>query len=255
MKPMHLLIVSLFACKTPAPKPVTTPTPSPAPAPITPPDAEVIELLTRDDVTLEADWYDSGVAGGPAFVLLHMIPPTYDRTSWPAAFIDRLIEQGWSVLVLDRRGAGASEGLAIEAYEGPDGKLDVEAATRFLQDRAAGPLAIIGASNGTTSMLDYTVWAGGEGLPAPVAVGLMTGGTYTENQNSFSSLPPIPAVFTYSTAERAWSEDQRPLDPGSWSFLEYEGGAHGTQMFDVKPKVKGDLVDFFASVFRVDFAP
>lgn len=249
MKSTSLLLVLLAACKTP-PETVPTPTPTPAPAPVTPPGAELVELTTRDDVTLVADWYDSGVSGSPAFVLLHMIPPNNDRTNWPANFIDRLVEQGWSALVVDRRGAGASGGEAIEAYEGPNGKHDVEAATAFLQDRGAGELAIIGASNGTTSMLDYTVWAPTEGLPEPVAVGLMTGGTYTENQNPMSALPQIPAVFTYSTAERGWSEAQRPLDPGTWSFLEYEGGAHGTQMFDAKPKVKGDLVDFFAGVLE-----
>ena len=61
-----------------------------------------------------------------------------------------------------------------------------------------------------------------------------------------ATMPQIPAVFTYSTVEAAWSVDQMAHDPGSWSFLEYEGGDHGTRMFDAKPRVKGDLVDFFA---------
>lgn len=211
----------------------------------TPPPSEVVTVQTRDGVTLEADLYPTGIAEGPAFVLLHMIPPANDRTGWPASFIDRLVDQRWAVLALDRRGAGASGGNPAEAYEGEKGRYDVEAAVLDLQARGYGDIAIIGASNGTTSMIDYTVWAGGEGLPVPVALGFMTGGTYTESQTPMSALPDLPAVFTYSTAERAWSEAQRPLDPGSWSFLEYDGGDHGTRMFEAKPEVAGDLVDFF----------
>lgn len=53
------------------------------------------------------------------------------------------------------------------------------------------------------------------------------------------------AVFTYSTAERAWSEDQRPLDPGTWVFQEYAEGDHGTRMFDAAPEVADDLLAFY----------
>jgi len=215
------------------------------PTDFTPPDEMVITVETRDGVMLEGDLYPTGIEGGPAVLLLHMIPPGNDRTNWPTDFIDLLVAQGWAVLALDRRGAGGSDGVAQEAYEGDNGKFDAEAATLALIDGGYGDLAIIGASNGTTSLLDYTVWAGGEGLPVPVAIGFMTGGGYTETQNDMELLDSsIPAVFTYSTAERAWSEEQRPLDQGSWSFLEYDGGAHGTSMFSAKPRVKGDLIDF-----------
>ncbi|MBX2800326.1 MAG: alpha/beta hydrolase [Myxococcales bacterium] len=230
---------------------VTTPTPTPEPTPTPVPTtqkSEVVQLQTRDEVTLEADFYDAGVDGSPAFVLLHMIPPGNDRTNWPTDFMELLVDNGWSALAVDRRGAGGSDGVASEAYTGPNGKFDVEAAVSFLSDRGATDLVLIGASNGTTSLLDYAVWAGGEGLPEPVAVGFMTGGNYTENQNAMKTLPQIPAVFTYSTAESAWSDAQKPLDPGSWSFLEYANGSHGTRMFGDKPDVRTDLVDFFSGV-------
>ena len=74
----------------------------------------------------------------------------------------------------------------------------------------------------------------------------MTGGTYTENNSPMASLPKVPAVFTYSTDERDWSEAQRALDPGSWSFHEYPDGAHGTGMFEAVPAVTDDLAAFFA---------
>ncbi|MEN0061911.1 MAG: hypothetical protein AAGA48_07140 [Myxococcota bacterium] len=229
----------------PNPAPTTAPSPDPTPGPG---DAEVVTLTTRDDVSLEADFYAADGTGGPAFVLLHMIPPGNDRGNWPASFISALSEEGWAVLALDRRGAGNSGGNATEAYTGPSGKYDVEAATLFLADRGYGDVAIIGASNGTTSMIDYTVWAGDNDRTVPVALGFMTGGNYTESQTEMSTVPQLPSVFTFSTAERAWSEDQRDLDPGTWSFQEYDGGAHGTRMFDAKPDVTADLVGFFGGV-------
>jgi hypothetical protein len=76
----------------------------------------------------------------------------------------------------------------------------------------------------------------------------MTGGTYTETNTSMTEVPTVPAVFTFSTEERAWSVDQQPLDPGTWSFLEYPDGDHGTRMFDAAPEVSDDLVAFFTSV-------
>lgn len=241
------LFLALVACgggddSQTSPTPSTTHTSTP-PEP-TIPEPQVIDLPTRDGITLVADYWQAD-PGSPAVVLLHMVPPSNDRTTWPLPFVRDLAAQGWSVIRLDRRGAGDSEGVAEEAYLGEKGRYDVEAAVLRLEADGAGDLAIIGASNGTTSMLDYTVWAPGEGLPPPVALGFMTGGTYTENNTPMSSLPAIPAVFTYSTAERDWSVAQQGLDPGSWTFLEYPAGDHGTRMFDAAPEVRPDLVEFF----------
>ncbi|MCB9745806.1 MAG: hypothetical protein H6740_24740 [Alphaproteobacteria bacterium] len=214
-----------------------------------PPDGGVITLTTRDGVELVADYLPAEAEGAPAVVLLHMIPPNWDRTTWPEDFRQALYAQGWSVLVVDRRGAGDSGGEAVDAYVGEKGRYDVEACALELAEDGAGPLAIIGASNGTTSMLDYAVWAAGEGLPEPVALGFMTGGTYTEAQTRMSELGEVPAVFTYSTDERAWSiAQQAHAAAGGWAFLEYADGAHGTHMFTAAPGVKDDLVSWLSGI-------
>lgn len=233
------MIWMLAAC-TPTPTPTVTPTETP------PEGAERIELTTRDDVQLVADAY-RGPAGAPAVLLLHMIPPANDRTTWPASFIASLQAEGWWVVALDRRGAGESGGVAQEAYLGPNGRYDAEAAALWLEAEGAGDLAILGASNGTTTALDYALWAGEADRPVPVALGFMTGGTYTEAQNEVSSLT-VPAVFTYSTAERAWSVDQQSGAPESWVFHEYANGDHGTRMFDAEPSVADDLIAFLGGV-------
>lgn len=244
---LALLLLSLAACKRPStstpndtdPNGTTTEDTSVGPP-------TVITVETRDEVTLEGDWW-AGDPGAPGFVLLHMIPPANDRTGWPRWFEKDLVREGYAVLAIDRRGAGGSEGVAVEAYEGPNGKYDVEACVVYLLDQGAGSVVIVGASNGTTSMIDYAVWAPDEGLAEPRALGFMTGGTYTENQTLMADVPKVPAVFTYSTAEAAWSVAQQALDPGSWSFLEYPDGAHGTGMFDAAPEVGDDLVAFFTA--------
>lgn len=241
MSPTSLLPALLLACTAGSPQADDT-----GSAP--PPGVEVVTLSTRDEVALVGDLY-AGPADAPAVLLLHMTPSGgWNRTDWPGDFLQLLVDRGWWVLALDRRGAGESGGVAQDAYEGDAGRYDVEAAALLLRERGAGELAVIGASNGTTSMIDYAAWAGGEGLPVPVALGFMTGGAYTENQTAMESVPPVPAVYTYSTAERAWSVDQQALDPGSWSFLEYADGDHGTKMFDAAPEVRTDLEDFLAAV-------
>lgn len=202
------------------------------------PPHEVVHLDTEDGLRLEADWYAGGSRG---VLLLHMTPVKYDRTSWPGDFIRGLLDDGASVLVPDRRGAGGSEGEAEDAFEGPDGVLDARAAVDFLVANGVEDLSIVGASNGTTTTLDYAVTAAAEGDPVPDAIVLMSPGSYTENQHAFADLEHDRVMFTYPPEERDWPEAQRALDPGTWRFCEYEGGAHGTFLFEAAPVVAEDL--------------
>lgn len=214
------------------------------------PDAGVITLETRDGVTLEADYLPAPTEGAPAVVLLHMIPPSNTRADWPASFRDQLTAKGWSVLAVDRRGAGGSGGIASEAYTGEKGRYDVEACAKRLAEDGYGELVILGASNGTTSMIDYAVWAPSEGLPEPVGLAFLSGGSYTEAQTAMEDVPKVPMAFLYPPAESDWPEAQQPLDPGTWSFTSYEGGDHGTRLFttEVDARVQADLVAFIEGV-------
>lgn len=210
--------------------------------------AGVVTRATRDGVDIEAD-YLPGEAGAPAVILLHMIPPSNTRADWPDSLRQRLTARGWAVVALDRRGAGGSGGKAEDAYDGDKGRYDVEPFAKLLTDEGYGDLAIIGASNGTTTMIDYAVWAPTEGLPEPVALGFLSGGPYTENQTAMSAVPKVPMSFVYPPNEAAWPDAQRDLDPGTWSFKAYDGGAHGTRMFttDVSDAVQADVEAFLAS--------
>jgi hypothetical protein len=210
----------------------------------TAPQGGVIELGTRDDLTLVADYYPAPEESAPAVVLLHMYATYYDRTDWPLEFIDGLHAAGLTVLVPDRRGAGDSEGDSEESWDGEKGKWDVEACTLRLAEDGYGALALVGASNGTTSMIDYAAWAPTEGLPEPVALGFMTGGSYTEANTSMEDVPGLPALFVYGSEEATWSVAQQDLDPGSWTFVQYEDGGHGVFLFETNPEVADELQGF-----------
>ena len=166
-----------------------------------------VVFKTDDGVTLQADYYPSEHGHAAAVILLHMIPPNWDRTSYPSAFIDQLVGAGFSVLNVDRRGAGGSGGIATEAYVGPGGALDVKAAVGFLATQpcrfAEQKLVVVGASNGTTSALDYAVLAQRKQVtqgavtpatPPVAALVFLSPGPYTEKQNPFARPPRYPGT-------------------------------------------------------------
>ncbi|MEQ8457838.1 MAG: CocE/NonD family hydrolase [Sandaracinaceae bacterium] len=213
--------------------------------------AETVTLTTEDGVTLEADALRPAGEIRGAVALFHMIPPFNTRGNYPAELLDALTERGLAVLNVDRRGAGGSEGDPVEAYEGPAGRLDVLAAVQWLVDDPCVPdvpYALVGASNGTTSVLDFTVDPGA--VSGPSAIAFLTGGGYTENQNAIAdhrdALDPLPLLFLYSTEERAWSAAFEADGSASWRFEEVADGAHGTNMFGAAPATIELVADFLA---------
>jgi pimeloyl-ACP methyl ester carboxylesterase len=211
----------------------------------------VVKLVTSDGIALEAELTTTGRPAGPAVILLHMIPPTNNRTNYATSIVSALVAKGISVLNVDRRGAGGSEGVAKDAYLGPKGALDAKAAVDFLGAHACAfdraRIGIVGASNGTTTAVDYAVSA----AVAPRALVFLTGGTYTEAQTKISSqrakLDPIPILFVYSSAESAWSAGFATAPSAKWAFKEYANGDHGTRIFTAAPASIDDVSAFLAT--------
>ncbi|MCO4773961.1 MAG: hypothetical protein KDA24_28265 [Deltaproteobacteria bacterium] len=202
-------------------------------------DEAVVEIATTDGVTLTADYRPAASEERGAVVLFHMIPPGNDRSGFPVEVRDAIAARDLTVLNVDRRGAGGSDGIAEEAYEGDGGRLDMEAAVRFLASAQlpcrvdTRSIALLGASNGTTSVLDYTVGRDAT-LPQPATLIWMSPGGYTESQNRIPDhrglLDVIPVLWMYPDSEDyalSYIDDAAP----SWRFVEL-GSAHGTRMFD-----------------------
>jgi dienelactone hydrolase len=185
-----------------------------------------------------------------------MIPPQHDRTNYPVAFRELLVAQGFTVLNVDRRGAGGSGGNATDAYKGPNGKLDAAAAVAFLSTLPCPPdparLALVGASNGTTTAVDYTLHAAADADAAlPAGLVFLTGGGYTENQNVLSDhldvLESLSILFVYPANEADWSASYVGTSE-SWTHSEYAESGHGTHLFGSAPASMDEVASWLAAL-------
>ncbi len=239
-----------------------TPEPAKSPGPLPTEGGEctakdaVVRFNTQDDVGLEADLQPAASGNRGAVILLHMIPPDNDRTGWKKSVRNSLNDLDLTVLNVDRRGAGGSGGDPLESYEGVGGRRDAEAAVSFLLSGAGTcgvdptAIAIVGASNGSTSALDYAV-AHEADLPDLAALAFLSPGTYTENQFGIDDeravLDPLRILWLFPTTED-FSLEFEVDGPATWSFIE-RGTQHGTGMFDgdtLEDDTVADLRDFLA---------
>jgi pimeloyl-ACP methyl ester carboxylesterase len=266
-----LALAALPACKREGPP---RPPPRPPDSRAAPPDLapakvrcprrgrQVITLTTDDKLRLEADLYLAGGPGAPAAVLLHMIPPHHDRRNYPQSFIDALLTRKVTVLNLDRRGAGRSQGEAREAYRGPKGWLDARAAHDLLARHSCvdrSRIVYVGASNGTTTALDLAVRAARHPeVTPPRALVFLTGGSYTEAQHKIADhralVERLPLMFVFSTVEGQWARRLKQRKASPWRFLELPGltkaQGHGTRIFTARPAAVDAVADFVAAAVR-----
>jgi dienelactone hydrolase len=221
-------------------------------------DSSAVTLKTDDGVDLIADIHPSGRTGAPGIVLLHMIPPHHDKSNYSPEFIAKLVDRGWTVINVNRRGAKGSGGVAEEAYKGDKGWLDAKAGVDFLRAHPcatpAEQIVIVGASNGTTSTLDFTVKSAADAeLTVPKGLVFLSGGTYTEAQHRLAEVKDavggLPILFAYPPEEAEWNlaihEGANAGNYGaSWQFKAYEAGGHGTKIFDSTPAAMDAVADF-----------
>lgn len=198
-----------------------------------------ITFSAQDGIQLAADYWPAQTANRGVVILLHMIPPTYNRTSYPERVRKAIHDLNLNVFNIDRRGAGASKGKAQDAYQGPSGALDLEKAFAYLADTTQHNCAVnlknvtlMGASNGTTSALDYTVK---NGVQRPASLIWLSPGAYTENQNKIQDnlniLNALP-VLTIHPASEPWIKQNTPAGATQWKVVELANGKHGTNNFD-----------------------
>ena len=213
----------------------------------------MVTLTTDDGVKLIADHYSTGTTGAPGVLLLHMIPPGNSKANYTSAFIDPLVAKGFDVLNINRRGATGSDGDAMDAYQGDKGKLDAKAGYDYLVAHVcridAMRIAVVGASNGTTTATDFSVFAASAAdTEQPKALVFLSGGIYTENQHALGAnltvLGAHPVYFAYPPGESAWNEGIQSIAPANWQFVEYSPGAHGTGLVGSNPEVAGDVAGF-----------
>jgi alpha-beta hydrolase superfamily lysophospholipase len=205
-------------------------------------DESVVTFSTSDKVKLEADYWPAASANRGAVILFHMNPQAFNRSNFPQRIRKMFNTLDLTVLNVDRRGAngGGSGGNATEAFSGPKGRLDVQAAMTFLLDPTrqcpinTNHIVLVGASNGSTSVLDYTLGRTDQGQPAPAAMIWLSPGTYTEAQYKISAnltaLKALPILMIHPTSE-PYSTQYKSTST-NWKVIEVPNGRHGTQNFD-----------------------
>ncbi len=111
-----------------------------------------LALKTEDGIRIAADHYVN--SGEKGVILLHMFGR--DRGSW-TDFAQYLQSNSYDVLAIDFRGHGRSDLKYTDFKEEDFNKmvLDVKAAKKYFTDKGINNIAVIGASIGANTALNY----------------------------------------------------------------------------------------------------
>ena len=212
------------------------------PAPV-PEGASAVAINTEDGVTLDARLF----AADPRrlVVLLHAYPG--DQRDW-FEFARELHQRGISVLTLDFRGYGGSEG----DQDGARADRDARAAVRFARERGYELVVVVGASMGGSAAIVAAASEPVDGLVALSAPerfrGMDAGHAVIEGRYPLL----IVAARGDTSAEHAAAVfEERRRDDGRHVLL-VEVRAHGTALLTSTEgdRVRERLFAFFDEVWR-----
>ena len=214
-----------------------------------------IEFETEDGFILRADLVAAEDPDAPAAILLHMYRST--RRAW-APLVLRLAEAGFTVLALDQRAHGQSIHRGEEKVRVQDlsrtqfselvrnGPLDVKAAGAILagQGLGGGRLVLVGASYGCTVAL-----LSADRVPGVKALALLSPGTayfgVSVEQAAREFSGPLLAVAAEDDPRSAASARELvAVHEGPEDLTVFPSGGHGTNLFQPRPELVGQIVDF-----------
>ena len=120
------------------------------------PPVEPVEIATDDGVALRGERWDGGDMW---VVLLHDLGPEEDLDRW-RPLLPHLADGGWTVLALDLRGHGASDGEWSVDRAVPD----VAAALGFARARGATRVVVVAAGESAVAALHASATAAADAL-------------------------------------------------------------------------------------------
>lgn len=202
-----------------------------------------VSYQDADGWTIYGDFYPVQGAA-KAVVLLHQRGGSAD--DWKP-LTPRLNDEGISALAIDQRGAGRSKGKANGDNAPWDTTPDIAGAIAWLGTRGVKPphIGLAGASYGANNALIFAA----RGNPPIPAVALLSPGT------DYHGLKVEGAAKSYKGAllVLAASGDSitgggpdliRRADPKATVKM-FDGGEHGTKLFDSQPEAAAAVAEFF----------
>ena len=215
-----------------------------------PPAPETITFDSADGVQLGGTLYATSKPNPPGLVLVHMLGS--DRDSW-RPFAVRAQRAGFMCLALDLRGHGDSTRrkgprLTYRSFDHNDWLAtlrDIDAAKRLLLDRGVDPgnLALIGASIGANLVLHYGLDHTDIQAVVMISPGLDYKGVTTQSEIvEFNTRPVLLMTSKDDSYSAASAATLKRLAPGFCELREYNGAAHGTDLFATVPSVTNQIL-------------
>lgn len=205
---------------------------------------EEVILNAEDGVKIAADYYTA--EGEKAVILIHQFAK--DKNSW-GDLPDKLSAAGFSVLAVDLRGHGESDGNYSDFSERDfrDGMpKDVQAAKDFLAEKGKTDVSVIGSSIGANLALNELE----KGIRRVVAIspglnfkGIVVRNDFTSNEeNKALIIASADDEYSFESAGKI----KEVLDSRA-ELLTYEKGGHGTALLSSHPELKEKILYFLSN--------
>ncbi len=203
--------------------------------------------MTADSVTLTGTFYVSPKTGSPAVAMLHMAGG--QRGDWDT-LARQLQTAGYSVLTLDLRGHGGSQGQR----EWSKMTQDAAAAYAWLANRPEvnrAAIGFVGASIGANLSLNLAAGEPGVKTLVLLSPGLDFEGIKTEGP--LQAYGPRPLLLIASSEDKESADAVVALDKlalGKHTLKVYDGQGHGTRMLGRQNGVEELILDWLKETLK-----
>jgi dienelactone hydrolase len=215
------------------------------------PAPRVVDLTAADGTKLKATFFPAAKAG-PGVLLLHQC--NQQRKGWDG-LATQLAAAGISVMTLDFRGYGESEGKAPKDLPPAEGAKvlnekwpgDVNVAYRYLLSQPGVDSHIVGAGGASCGVNQAIHLAGRH--PEVKSLVLLSGNADLEGRAFLSKSEKMPVLLSAADDDAGAVELMEWLyslstNPGS-RFVEYPNGGHGVNIFAAHKELPALIVDWY----------
>jgi dienelactone hydrolase len=215
------------------------------------PGPRVVDLTAADGTKLKASFFSAGKPA-PGVLLLHQC--NQQRKGWDG-LAKQLAAAGISVMTLDYRGYGESEGTApkdlpqAEAVKVLNEKWpgDVDVAYRYLVSQPGVDRHIVGAGGASCGVNQAIQLA--RRHPEVKSLVLLSGNADREARAFLSASEKLPVLLSAADDDGGAVELMKWLyslsaNPGS-RFAEYPNGGHGVEMFAAHKELPAMIVEWY----------